>query len=59
MDAEVKYKDSNMLQKSDAWDAHLHTGFAFSRVYFEITKFLKYNLRRKYNQLNLTLRFLY
>lgn len=59
MEAEVKYKDSNTLQKSDALDAHLHTGFAFSRVYFVVTKFLRYNLWRKYNQLNLILRFLY
>lgn len=41
MDAEVKYKDSNMFQKSDAFDAHLHTGFAFSKHYFEMTRFLK------------------
>lgn len=49
MDAESKYKDSNMLQMSDTLDVHLHTGFAFLSVYFGIAKFLRYNLRRKYN----------
>lgn len=52
MDAKAKYKDSNMFQMSDTLDMHLHTGFAFLSVYFGIAKFLSYNLRRKYNQLN-------
>lgn len=59
MDAAVEYKDSNMFQKSDTLDVLLNTGFAFLRVYFEIAKFLRYNLRRKYKQLNLILRFIY
>lgn len=59
MDAEVEYKDSDMFQKSDTLDVLLHTGFAFLRVCFEIAKFLRYILRRKYNQLNLILRLIY
>lgn len=40
MDAEAKYKDSNMLQMSDTLDVHLHTDFAFLSVYCGIAQFL-------------------